>query len=379
MGFLRNIEWADNTANSNLIVHRFPLGAKNQVNRGSNLTVRESQAAIFSHQGKMADVFLPGRYKLDTDNIPVLTRLMSWKYGFENPFQSDIFFVATRLFPNQKWGTPSPISLRCQELGRIEVRCFGSYAFRVTDPFVFMTELSGQGSTYTTNEIVEYLRSMLISCITSAVAQSKVPFLDLAANTLELAKVVKKSIDEKVKTMGIAIPQFNIENFSLPEDLRNAMKADTARGMQRGNWDIAREEKMFGVMGSAAQNPGAGGMMGPMMGMGMGMGMGGMMGNMMGQQMAPMAQQMAQPVAGAGGAAMVACAHCGVQKPAASNFCPKCGKASGVQCIKCKANIKNPNAKFCPECGAAQQSTCPSCNAALKPGAKFCAECGNKV
>lgn len=358
---LQNIEWADENPNSNIIVFRYPM-QNNQVNRGSNLTVRESQAAIFSHQGKMADVFLPGRYKLETDNIPLLTKLMSWKYGFENPFISEIFYVSTRLFKNQKWGTSNPIMIRCKEFGPIRVRAFGSYAFRVADPYIFMTELSGTGGQYTTNEITDYIRSMLITCISQAVGESQLPILDLAANLIELGKVVKKTIDDKVRDMGLQIAQFNVENFSLPEELQKAMDGNAALGMQRGNWDMQMQSRQMDIMGKAASNPGAGNVMAPMMGMGMGMGMGNMMGQMMGQGMQNV-QGFQQPGGFGPGAAQA--------QPAATPHgapCPKCQKPT------------TPGAGFCMGCGQSLAAVaCPKCQKPVTAGAKFCMSCGQQM
>ena len=130
MALLKNIEWTD--TESNLIVWKYPIG-KNQINKGSALTVRESQVAIFVDKGRLADVFLPGFYKLDTQNMPILTKLMSWKYGFETPFKSDIYFVNTKQFTNQKWGTVNPILVRDKDYGAVRIRGFGNYSFKVDD------------------------------------------------------------------------------------------------------------------------------------------------------------------------------------------------------------------------------------------------------
>ena len=145
MGILKNIEWTD--TDSNLIVWKYPI-TKDQVNKGSALTVRESQNVVFVDKGRLADVFLPGYYKLDTENLPVLTKLMSWKYGFETPFKSDIYFVNMKQFTNQKWGTVNPILVRDKDYGAVRVRGYGTYSFRVTDPYVFMKELSGARSSF---------------------------------------------------------------------------------------------------------------------------------------------------------------------------------------------------------------------------------------
>ena len=186
MALLKNIEWTD--TESNLIVWKYPIG-KNQINKGSALTVRESQVAIFVDKGRLADVFLPGFYKLDTQNMPILTKLMSWKYGFETPFKSDIYFVNTKQFTNQKWGTVNPILVRDKDYGAVRIRGFGNYSFKVDDAYVFMKNLSGTNVRYETTQITDYLRSMVVSGISDAIGESKVPVLDMAANLQELSRM----------------------------------------------------------------------------------------------------------------------------------------------------------------------------------------------
>ena len=175
MALLKNIEWKDNS--NNTIIYRYDM-KDDYVSKGSVLTVRDGQNVVFATQGKMADVFLPGYYKLDTKSIPVLTKLMSWKYGFQNPFHSDIYFVSTKQFTNQKWGTPNPITIRDKEFGAVRVRGFGSYSFRVKDAYVFLSELSGSGHSFTTQDITDHLRSVLISGITDAIGESNLSVLD---------------------------------------------------------------------------------------------------------------------------------------------------------------------------------------------------------
>ena len=168
MGMLKIIEWKDNS--SNTIVHKIDM-RKDYITKGSKLIVRESQVAIFADKGRMADVFLPGTYNLDTDNIPLLTKLMSWKYGFESPFKSDVFFVNTKQFTGLRWGTVNPIMIRDADFGPVRVRGYGTYAFKVDDAYVFMKELSGSGKSYETEDITEYLRSMVVMGISDAVAE----------------------------------------------------------------------------------------------------------------------------------------------------------------------------------------------------------------
>lgn len=336
MALLKVIEWTDDSPNT--IVHKVDM-AGNIIKRGSALTVRESQVAIFCDKGKMADVFLPGFYKLDTDSLPIITKLLSWKYGFETPFKSDIYFVNTRQFTNMKWGTSNPIMIRDAEYGAVRVRGFGTYSFRVKDAFVFMQELSGTHSSFTTQEITDYIRSMLVMGISDAIGESGVPILDMAANLMEMSAIVKKSLSARFEALGLELSGFNFESFSLPPELEKAMDEQTKLGMMRRNIDVYTQMAQADALKEAAKNPG---MAGSIMGAGIGMGMGINMGRMMNQ---------------------------GFEQPAptANNVCSNCG-----------TNLA-PNAKFCPECGTKVLTHCPKCNTKLPKTGKFCPECGEKV
>ncbi|MBO5102577.1 MAG: SPFH domain-containing protein [Clostridia bacterium] len=338
MAILKNIEWTDTS--SNLIVWKYPIN-KDHVNKGSALTVRESQVAIFIDKGRLADVFLPGFYKLDTNNMPVLTKLMSWKYGFETPFKSDIYFVNTKQFTNQKWGTVNPILVRDADYGAVRIRGFGNYSFKVDDAYIFMQNLSGTNTHFVADEIVDYLRSMVVAGIADAIGECKIPVLDMAANLQELSGIVEQKLQQDFKAMGLQLTKFVFESFSLPEELEKALDKSASLGMLRKNMDVYTQVETLEAMKEAAKNPGgAGTTMGAGMGLGMGMGMG----NMFAQNM----QQATNP-------------------EAQGKFCPMCGTSLGAK------------AKFCPECGQSLKPTCPSCGAEVKATAKFCAECGSKL
>lgn len=345
MGILKNIEWTDSS--SNLIIWKYPIN-KDHVNKGSALTVRESQVAIFVDKGRLADVFLPGYYKLDTNNMPVLTKLMSWKYGFETPFKSDIYFVNTKQFTNQKWGTANPILVRDKDYGAVRIRGFGNYSFKVDDAYVFMQNLSGTNTKFETTQITDYLRSMVVSGISDAIGESKIAVLDMAANLQELSKIVETKMAQEFKAIGLELTNFVFESFSLPEELEKALDKNTSLGMMRGNMDVYTQMETLEAMKEAAKNPGtAGGTMGAGMGLGMGMGLGNIFANNM-QQMNNQHQTQAQ------------------NQPQ-KKFCPNCG-----------AEI-NGNPKFCPECGQKMKHVCPDCGTEVKASAKFCPECGRKL
>ncbi|MDR0751404.1 MAG: SPFH domain-containing protein [Christensenellaceae bacterium] len=344
MGLLKLIEAPDRS--NSTIVFKFDL-KNDTIARGSKLTVREGQNAIFCHKGKMADVFLPGFYTLDTDSVPLLTKLMGWKYGFQDPFKSEIYFVNMRQFTKMQWGTRNPITVRDNDYGAIQVRGYGSFSFRVDDAFVFMTELSGSSNLYNVDEIATYIKSMIVMGVTDTIAESKIPFLDLAANLIEFGGAVIKVLQNKFKAIGIRIEQFNFENISLPEELDKVLKETIGLKMKRSTMDLRMQEAQAQALINASKNPGtAGGFMGA----GMGMGMGAYMGRAMGDMMSTPYQQTPQKT-----------------EAIATKTCP------------CGATVP-ANAKFCPECGKLQQTgVCPRCNNKLLPNAKFCPECGEKL
>ncbi len=363
MGLLKVIEWKDDS--SDTIVHKYFINKRDFIAKGSMLVVRDSQAVIFADKGKMADVFLPGTYKLDTHNVPLLTTLMSWKYGFESPFKSDVYYVNTKQFTGCKWGTMNPIIIRDKDFGPVRVRGFGSYAFRVSDPYVFMQELSGTNSSYETADVEEWLRSIVVTGITDAIAESKIPVLDMAANLLELGEVVQKELAPDLEKIGVELTKFNFENFSLPENLEKALDKTTELGMMRGNMDVYTQMAQADALRDAAKNPG---MAGSMMGAGIGVGLGAGMGQMFGNAMAstPKGEQKDK------------CPACGAAVKAGAKFCPECGKPMQTLCPKCGKPVKE-GMKFCSECGASLQPVCPKCGAKLNAGAKFCGECGERL
>lgn len=370
MALLKIIEWADNTDNT--IVYKVDT-VKNVIKRGSALTVREGQVAVFCDKGRMADVFLPGYYKLDTDSLPILTSLLSWKYGFESPFKSEVYFVNTRRFTKQRWGTANPILLRDPDFGAIRVRGYGTYSFRVKDAYVFMTELSGSHSSYKTEDITDFIRSMLVMAISDAMGESGISVIDMTGNLMEFSEKVKKSLDKKFAEIGLELPDFHFENVSLPAEVEKAMDENARLGMLRRNADVYTQLAQADAMKEAAKNPGmAGSGMGAGLGLGMGMQMMHAMGNMGGMN------------GGFRGAeATKACPKCGAQIVADAKFCPKCGSnvapaAAGGVCAKCGAAL-SAGAKFCPECGTPTSAVCPKCGAKLSAQAKFCPECGEKV
>ena len=179
------IEWTDSSADT--MVHKYDMNGK-EIMMGAQLTVRESQVAIFVNEGQLADVFQPGRYELSTSNMPIMTALKAWKFGFNSPFKSDVYFINTKQFLDQKWGTSNPVMMRDAEFGMIRLRAFGVYSFRVKDPTTFLKEVFGTAALFTTEGVEGHVKRTLVSGLSDAIAESKIPALDLAANYEELGQ-----------------------------------------------------------------------------------------------------------------------------------------------------------------------------------------------
>jgi membrane protease subunit (stomatin/prohibitin family) len=272
------IEWTDDSTNT--MVWRFPRH-QNEIKNGAQLTVRESQVAVFVNEGKIADVYQPGRVKLSTENMPVLTTLMGWKYGFNSPFKVEVYFVNTKNFTDNKWGTKNPIMLRDAEFGPIRLRAFGTYAIKVIDAGKFIKEIAGTQAHFTTEEVTEQLRNLIVTRFTDAVAESKIPVLDLAANYDELSKFISGKINPEFGEYGIEVTKFLVENISLPPEVETALDKRSSMGIL-GNLNQYAQFQAANAMEAAAKNPGSDAASG--MGMGMGFAMAQQMGQMFNQQ-----------------------------------------------------------------------------------------------
>ena len=335
--FRLNIEWSDDSRNTMVYKYPFKNGGR-EVTDKSSLTVRESQVAIFVYKGQIADVFTPGIYKLNTDILPILTSLAAWTYAFQTPITLDVYFVNTKQFTNIKWGTQNPFIMRDPDFGVIRVRGFGSFSFRVDDAPTFMKELFGTGRSYATDDIQDFLKTMVVTGLTDAVGESKVSVLDLAGNTMEFQTIVKAKIQEMFKNIGLKLETLLIENMSVPEEVQKALDERTKYGIMADSTDTMMKVAAAEAMRDAAKNPG---MAGTAMGAGMGFGMGNMFGG------------------------MYANTGAGAAKPAEEKeTCPKCGAA-----------VKK-GAKFCSECGQPKPAAEWTCSCGSVNKGKFCANCG---
>lgn len=271
--FIDIVEWTDDSRDT--MVYRFER-YENEIKMGAQLIVRESQVAIFIIKGKLADVFEPGHYELSTDNLPILSTLKGWKHGFHSPFKAEVYFVNTRNFVNLKWGTKNPITLRDPEFGPLRLRAFGSYAIKVNRAEVFIKEIVGTDQQFTTDEITDQLRNLIVSRFADLLGESKIPVLDMASNYDELGEFIRGKIHDDFLAYGIDVTQMLVENISLPAAVEEALDKRTSMGVI-GNLQQYTQYQTANAMEKAAENESG------MAGGGMGMGMGFVMANQMGQ------------------------------------------------------------------------------------------------
>lgn len=264
------VEWLDESHDT--IVHRFDR-MNNEIKNGAQLIVREGQTAVFIDRGQLADVFKPGMYTLDTQNLPLLSTIQGWKYGFNSPFKCEVYFISTRQFTDLKWGTKNPIIARDPEFGPVRLRAFGTYCVKVTGPENFIREIVGTDGNFTLDEVQEQLRNLIVARFSDLVGESKMPVLDMAANYDELGKFVSDRIGGDFDQYGLQVSKLLVENISLPPEVEAALDKRTSMGVI-DNLNAYTQFQAATAMTEAAKNPGAGG--------GMAMGVGMMMANQVG-------------------------------------------------------------------------------------------------
>jgi len=366
--FIEVIEWTDDSTDT--MVYRFPV-KDNEIKMGAQLTVRESQVAVFVNEGQIADVFKPGRYQLSTENMPVLTKIKSWKYGFNSPFKAEVYFVNTKQFTNEKWGTPNPIMMRDAEFGMIRLRAFGIFSFRVADPVSFLKEVFGTNKNFDKESISGQLKRSLVSGLADLLGETKVAALDLAMYYDELGEQAKQRIQPRFEGFGLELVSLFIENISLPEEVEKVMDKRTSMGVL-GDMNQYTRYQAAEALRDAAQNQGGG-----LSSAGVGLGAGAGLGHILAQSLSGAQQSQTPP------ASTQQCPNCKAQIAQGSKFCNSCGKsmeAPRVKCSKCSTEI-DKDAKFCPECGNPNQAEklCSGCGKKLAKDAKFCPECGTKA
>lgn len=266
--FIDIIEWLDDS--SNTMIYRFPR-YNNEIKYNAKLVVREGQAAVFISEGQLADVFSPGTYTLTTRNLPVLATLKGWKYGFESPFKAEVYFVSTRQFTDLKWGTPGPCTMRDPEFGAVRVTAFGLYAIRIKDPALFIRELAGTESSFTTEEIQENLKGKIGLRIKEVMPELQIPVIDLESKVVLLGELLKERITPLFDDFGIALTEVQVQDVGLPEEIERAI--DKAGAMKViGNMQTFTQYETASSINDAANNPGGLAAAGAGAGMGFGMG-----------------------------------------------------------------------------------------------------------
>lgn len=251
--FIDIVEWTEPSQNE-ILAYRFPR-YNNEIKMGANLIVREGQAAVFVNEGQIADVFTPGRHVLETKNLPILSTLMGWKFGFNSPFKAEVYFVSTRNWTDQKWGTQNPVMMRDAEFGPVRIRAFGSYAMHVADPATFLRQLVATDPSFEAYEISNQLRNAIVSRFVDVIGQEKIPVLELAGNYERIGKLALDRIGPDLAKMGLALTAFYIENISLPPEVEKVLDKRTEMNVL-GNLDQYTKYQTAGAIVEAAKNPG---------------------------------------------------------------------------------------------------------------------------
>ena len=327
MGMLKIIEL--HAFDDETLVQKFDM-KDNVIKKGSSLTVRESQVAVFCDKGKTADVFGAGTYKLNTDSLPVISKLLAWKYGFETPFKSEIYFVNVKEITGIRWGTSNPVPVQT-EYGIIRIRGNGAYSFKITDPALFLTSVAGMAEYYETNKLNQALRTLLVGSISSAFATCNVSLSDMTSKYAELSEEVKRSVAARCGELGVTLTAFDIENLSVPPELEKAVDENARLGLMRNNVDVYAKIAQADALKAAAGN----GTAGTILGVGVG--------SVLGKEV----------------------------------FSANTVAPSGI-CSVCRKPIRS-GSKFCAECGNPIPKFCSRCGKPIVAGANFCPECGQKL
>lgn len=269
--FIDILQWTE--TGEGTLAWRFPMAGM-EIQNGGQLVVRESQMAVFVNEGKVADVFGPGTYKLTTQTLPVLTYLKNWDKLFESPFKSDVYFFSTRQQIDQKWGTPQPITIRDPDFGAVRIRAFGNYAFRIVDPKLFHTEISGTRETYSVADVDGQLRGLVMQNISTAIAASGIPFLDLAANLMAFAKALVTQLEPEMARLGLKIEGLTVQSVSLPEELQKILDQKIGMGMVGNDMGKFMQYQTAQAIPKFAEGGGGSGVAGDAMGLGAGVALG---------------------------------------------------------------------------------------------------------
>ncbi|MDA3797521.1 MAG: SPFH domain-containing protein [Kiritimatiellae bacterium] len=359
--FIDIIEW--NEQYSDELVHRFER-YEHEIKIGAQLIVRPGQKAVFVNEGQIADVFSSGKYTLETQNIPILSTLKGWKYGFNSPFKAEVYFLNLTEQLDRKWGTATPVILRDADLGMVRVRAHGNFSYKVSSDSEMLSRLVGARHSFGPEDIEGQLKSKLVSSFSDSIAELNIAVLDLQAQYDEISEFMAQKLSTVFSDFGLTLLGFVLENVTVPEDVEKAMDQRASMGAV-GDLNKFSQFQAAQALEDAANNPG---MAGNMMGMMVGGGLAGNMGNVLHHE-EPSVQ-----------VPIMICPKCSAENAGSAKFCGECGHSMSPEnefCIKCNAEIA-PKSKFCSACGAPQQAKCSECGADMTPNSKFCGECGKK-
>ncbi len=367
--FIEVIEYIQD--DKDVLVYKYPITSKQQIKNEAQLIVRPSQVAVFIYEGQIADIYTPGKHTLTTDTMPVLTSLSNWKYKFNSPFKTDIYFISTAIHIDNKWGTQKPITMRDQDFGIVRLRGFGNFSFKVSESTTVIKNLLTSMTTVSVSAVTEQLRVTIISALTDYIVRSNIPAIDLPMEFDEINKNMVDALQPKFSQLGLELCSFAIENVSLPEEVEKAIDKRSSMGAI-GDLDKYTKFQAADSIKDAAKNPS--GMAGIGASMTVGMQMASAMGNTLnsGNNSNSNTTPSEKP--------SKLCPKCGEKNDVDSKFCNSCGQSLVNACIKCKMEIP-PNSKFCKHCGASQvqERFCPKCNAKVDLDGKFCNDCGEKL
>jgi membrane protease subunit (stomatin/prohibitin family) len=372
--FLENLEWFDDSGKQ--LVHRLPESGSGEIKWGAQLTVRDSQTAVFFYKGKAVEAFGPGRHTLQTGNIPILTKIASLPWAMNSPLRAEVYFINMKVFMNLKWGTRDPVAFKDAELGLIRLRAFGVFNVQVVQPILFVNRMVGTQGVFTTEAIEEYLNLVIVSRFNDFMGEQIDSVLNLPAKYDELSEGLAKRLQEDFMQFGLGMTGIYINSITPPPEVQKAIDDKSRMGVFN-DMNKLMQMKTAMAMEKAAE--------GEASGQGMGAGLGLMMPAMLAQYFTgqmPAGKPGGGPPPGA--VDHFDCAECGHGIPKDAKFCPFCGHQQLVfqKCVNCGKNLA-PNARFCSRCGHAAeekpaQRKCPNCGAEGLGDAKFCGECGEK-
>lgn len=353
------IEWEDTTQDT--IVHKIDM-RNNEIQNGAWLTVRPGQCAVFVNEGQIADIFHEGRHQLTTRNLPILSSLKHWKYGFNSSFKSDVYFINLKQFTNQKWGTPTPIYVCDPKFEQVEIRAFGIFSFRVKDPEKFMKEVVSTNRIYKTNDIKEQLKAFINTHFASIVGGLNLSIADYSKNYANISDAILNALKEDFQRIGLEITSFTVSSITLPDEINETLRIRTKANMLGGLGNYTQVETLD-IMKEAAKNPGMNSMNQAGIGFGMGLGLGQIFANNMQGSLNNQTQ---------------------FYNPSDNQVNLKNNNTDSMKCPNCSTVLSN-NAKFCIECGmkiekdvSNETKYCPECSSKNLKDAKFCMECGFK-